>query len=48
MLLLAVDTGLLIGIGFGVVGISFWIIGLLAFKWAFDRSEAAEGPVEEH
>ncbi len=32
--------GLLVGIGFGILGISFWIVGLFIFYKLFGHSDA--------
>lgn len=40
MVLPELGNGLLVGIGFGLLGISFWVIGLFIFYKLFSRSDA--------
>ena len=44
MVLPEIGNGLLVGIGFGILGISFWVIGLLIFYKLFGRSETVAEP----
>ena len=37
MVLPELSSGVWIGIGFGIIGISFWIIGLVLFDRLVDR-----------
>lgn len=47
MVLPDIPPGVWIGIGFGIVGISFWVVGLLVFDRLVDRYADDEPQPEE-
>lgn len=47
MVLPEFESGIWIGIGFGILGISFWVIGLLVFDRLVDKMKQQEPPGRE-
>ncbi len=43
MVLAGIDQGLLIGIGFGIFGVLFWVGGLLLFRYLLNRYDPDAG-----
>lgn len=37
MIILQVPRGLVTGLGFGIVGVAFWILGIAVFYWLVKR-----------